>query len=284
MNFKSWLLTEMPITKFQLAGDWSDNAPTRKFKRADIGILTSLKGVEKIHKKWSNTKDNFELYFVRSKDASKYEQIGEVDLQWVKDNLGLHLAPSEDAITVIFTGNVGGTNAMPMSAWIIAHRVGQALMGRKTTHEVFAEHFVENVKRDFRDILECIYNRKYDVENTRDYSARNRMEQKIQDDIILLAQSVATMRSAREKKINTFYEFCYELVAQYVITGHVKFNPLPKEVFTGRLWGKERYKASSGITEQDMDGWNQRLKTMSRDYEYYLDQTFGSMIGKIFVM
>ena len=89
----------------------------------DAGILGNHKAVEKIHKKWSNTKQNFDFYFIRDQKAFKFVQQGEVDQDWVKKNLGEDIPPNPNAITIIFTNNTG-VEKIPMTAWMIAHRMG----------------------------------------------------------------------------------------------------------------------------------------------------------------
>lgn len=69
--FKEWIINEMPINKLELIGKWGNNDPLRRYTKIDAGILTSPKGVEKIKQKWSRTEYDFNLYFVRDKNAWK---------------------------------------------------------------------------------------------------------------------------------------------------------------------------------------------------------------------
>lgn len=64
MHFREWLLLEFPVTKFQRLGKWDANDPKYGYHQDDIGIVSSPKGEAKIIRKWSNSKENFELYFV----------------------------------------------------------------------------------------------------------------------------------------------------------------------------------------------------------------------------
>lgn len=54
-----------------------------------------------------------------------------------------------------------------------------------------------------------------------------------------LFSSIGKMKSARENKLVSRYEFVYELVEQYITTGHIVFNDLPKSLILKRqngLW------------------------------------------------
>lgn len=96
--FKEWFFNEMPITKFDLVGDWDKNAPQRGYNRQDIGILTNPKAVEKIHKKWSNTDYDFDFYFVRAKNAWKQREIGQVTKEFAKEQFGLDIEDHDSYI------------------------------------------------------------------------------------------------------------------------------------------------------------------------------------------
>ena len=269
MNFKQFLL-EMPITKFQLMGNWDKNAPKRKWSDVDSDLLQSPKAVDRIHKKWSNTKENFELYFVRSKEASKFQQVGKVNKEWVKENLGFDINPALDTITIIYCGNIGGFYTQPMTAWTIAHRMAHSLLGKKSNYHF--EEFITTLRRDFQEALEGIYNKTYN----KPYSYTSDIRSAVEKDVHKLAKHMGTMKSARDKHLNSFYEFCYELVAQYIITGHIKFNEFPRKA------GKDLYNRISH--PEDAKEWKEIFDTHARTYEHMLDSVFGTMLNGIYVM
>lgn len=256
MEFKQWL--EMAITNFQLQGDW-DSPRKYGYSNQDKGILTNQSAVEKIHRLWANSKNDFELYFLKSKDAYKYVEIGEVSSQWVKSILKVDIQPKPNAITVIFTNNTGAEK-VPLSAWTMAHRLGHAVR----RDQFFQNFFFKEVERDFKEIAKNLYQT---------------------DNIKAVALAVGTMRSVRMNNLRNFYEFIYELLAQYIITGKIKFNPLPKALLVRKrmAWGRpaNQYKYAD---DDDLKDWDTELQGYIDKYEGCLDTIFNGLVGKIFVM
>jgi hypothetical protein len=102
-----------------------------------------------------------------------------------------------------------------------------------------------------------------------------------------LANAVGTMKSAKNGNLRNFYEFIYELVAQYIITGKITFNQLPQSFILKKrfAWGKPNHQmARSNQDEDSHAGWNDALQDYASDYEHYLDTVFDGLVGNIFVM
>lgn len=270
LSFRQFM--EMPITQFQLKGQWGTDAKRRYgYSRLDTGILENPKAVDKIHKKWSNSKNNFSFYFLRSFKASKHVEVGQVSPEWVKENLELDIQPKEDEITVIFTNNTG-TEKIMFTAWAIAHRLGHSI--RKVKE--FEIYFLKELERDFREILKNVYQRNSGYEYRSD-----------EKDLRSLAFALGTMKSARDRKLVNFYEFPYELMAQYIITGKIKFNSLPKSLILQRrmAWGNPNHVTTSAkVSDEELQEWNDMLDGHAQKYEYHLDTIFDGLVGKIFVM
>lgn len=271
----------MPITRFDLVGQWGPEAKRRyKYSPQDTGILENPKAVEKIHRSWSNSKNDFELYFVRSWKASRHVEEGMVSPEWVKENLGVEIPAKEDAITVIFTNNTGAEK-IPMTAWAIAHRLGHAIRMDRT----FEEHFRKEIDRDFKEILEYVYG----VQNR--YSQRPWDASAVERNTIeryrkALFSAVGKMRSARENNLRNSDEFVHELVAQYIVTGKIEFNDLPRRLVVDRrmAWGRPNYRTLGMVDEVAYGEYNEMLHSHASKYEYNLDSVFSGLEGKIFVM
>lgn len=262
MDFKNWLFTEMPISKFEFEGEWEPkNKRAYGWSRKDMAILTNPNAIKKIHKKWSNTLHSFDLYFVKSKIAYQFKEVGEVTPEWVKKRLQLDIDPNPGSITVIFTQNTGNEK-IPMTAWAIAHRMAHSIKNEQN----FKEKFFDEVKRDFEEILTNVY-----LGNFLDTTKKERY-------LKYLAYEVGTMRSTRQKKLVTFYEFIHELVAQFIITGRIKFNPLPSIIKSGGTILK------SSISDYELKEWNFMLQNHSQKYELTLDDSFSRMEGKMFLV
>lgn len=285
MKFKNWLLQEMPINKFQLMGQWEPEAKRAYgYSRQDIGILTNPSAVEKIHRHWSNSKNDFEFYFLRSSMARKQVEVGEVKPDWVKENLGIDIEPKENAITVIFTQNTGAEK-IPMTAWTIAHRLGHAIRRDK----IFEQYFAKEIMKDFRELLKEVYgiDNKYSYAPGGGYGGGYGNSQIDEKDLRALAHAVGTMRSARQNNLRNFFEFVYELVAQWIITGNVKFNPLPMSLILKKqmAWGRPSNDTKkSKLDDIAHEDWNETLRGYADKYEHYLDSVFSGLEGRIFVM
>jgi hypothetical protein len=219
----------MPITGWQMHGNWAADAPRKYgFTSQDASILGQY--AEKIHKKWSNSRNNFDFYFVRSPKAYRQVEIGEVTPEWVFKNIGIEVQPNPNSISVIFTNNTG-TEKIPMTAWALAHRLGHAI--RRTPDW---EHFRKEVFHDFAVILRDVYQ----AHNT--WSPYGEDEKLFRD----LFHAVGTMKSTRDRNLVSAYEFLYEMLAQYILTGKIRFSPLPRAIGTRRAFGRGGYKYSRG--------------------------------------
>lgn len=273
MDFKNYL-NEMPIKGFNLIGQWGPDAKRKYgYNKQDTGILENPKAVEKIHKSWSNSKYDFDFYFLRTYKANKHIEVGQVNLDWVKENLEIDLKLKEDHITIIFTNNKGDEK-IPMTAWAIAHRLGHAIRKEK----IFENYFRKQIEKDFNEILNYVYNL-----NAQYSEAPYNTSEKYKKSLFT---AIGKMKSARENRLRTSSEFIYELVAQYIITGKIEFNDLPKSLILDRrmAWGRPNYKIKNIIDEDIYQEYNAQLHNNAQVYEHYLDNIFGSLVNKIFVM
>lgn len=277
-GFRKFILSEMPISNLRLMGQWGPEAKRGYgYSRQDTGILENPKAVEKIHKSWSNSKNEFDLYFVRSFQASKHREEGEKSREWVKENVGIDIAPREDAVTVVFTNNKGAEK-IPMTAWAMAHRLGHAIRMDKT----FERYMREELERDFKEILLYVYG----IEGKKGWSAESQDRAMMERYRKALFSSVGKMRSARENKLRNSDEFVHELVAQYVITGKIEFNPLPDPLVVDRrmAWGRPNNTTRRVTDRTAYVEYNEMLQSHASKYEYHMDSIFSGLEGKIFVM
>jgi hypothetical protein len=261
----------MPITTWQMHGNWSPTAPRKYgFSNKDAAILTQH--AEKIHRKWSNTKNDFDFYFIRSPQAYKKIEVGEVTPEWVKTELGLDITPNPNSITIIFTNNTG-TEKIPMTAWTIAHRLGHAIR-RSANWEIFRG----SVFKDFGTILRDVYG----VQRPWTYNGYF-VDQEAANNFRELFYAVGTMKSTRDRNLVSVYEFLYELLAQYILTGKIRFNPLPKQIGTPRYFGKGGF-LRSRLDDEELQNHSDWIQSNADNYVYLLDSILNSLDGKIFVM
>lgn len=281
MNFRDFVLSEMPITGFRLSGQWGPDAKRKYgYSKQDTGILENPKAVEKIHKSWSNSKNDFELWFLRSAMARRHVEVGEVEEDWVRENLGEDIKAKDDAITVIFTNNTGAEK-IPMTAWAMAHRLGHAIRLDST----FEHHMRREIDRDFSEILKYVYgvDRRqgpaWDGTSRADYNQTERHRK-------ALFSAVGKMKSARENNLRNSDEFVHELVAQYIVAGKIEFNDLPDPLVVDRrmAWGRPNNTTRRVSDRAAYVEYNETLHSNAAKYEYNLDSIFSGLEGRIFVM
>lgn len=281
-NFYNWVqnLNEMPLNKLTFIPNQDAFSPDAKRKygwdTTDAKLLSNPSGVEKFKRLWENTRHDFDFYLVRSKNASKFREIGEVSLSWLQDNIPEvvpHLEPNSDAITVIFTTNTGAEK-IPFTSWTSAHRFGHALTRSKSITSWV--EFTDELLLMMRETLEQYYgvrrNLAYGVNKRSDFNILHK-----------LGTGIGTFRSARQNNLRNFFEFNYEVFAQYLMSkNQVQFKKeLPKILATKFAWGRPqgpRLKIDDPIETEN------HLQNIAD----YCNDTLGGVLdqcmGKIFVM
>jgi len=274
-------IDEMAIRQFKTVGDWGRRS---SFGDVDRKILTSPRGVEKIKRQWEKTPFDFDMYLVNDPrvNKSQFREVGLVDMSFVRDNMKLTADeipdPDGNTITIIYTSNTGAERYMS-SGWILAHRLGHALArGRGFPAEKWQE-FIGDLRKRIADILKevygiDVYGKTYDFQGN---AGRDKI-------LKYVAQQLGTMKSARDNKMRNWYEFAYELLAQYLLTGKITFNPLPQSIITGIAgWGRKQ--TSYSKDEEAREAINtSELESIALEIEGDLETILGSAIGKVFVM
>lgn len=266
---ESVLLTEMPI-KTKLVGSFTGKeAEEGGFDETDRKLLTNPKAVEKITKQWERTKFNFDVYMVNKSyiNSEEYQEFGPINLNYLRKEL--EIPPNEipdpkpDSITIIFNGNFGDQK-VPMTGWTIAHRFGHAMnrdmMNGKGNHEEF-QYFDRELTSILRNILGSIYG----IYFTKLFDPG----------LGEVFQQIGTMKSARDKKLNRGYEFVYELIAQYLLTGTIKLQ-LPKVLkYYGDVYPSNR---------RELEMYKQDLPSYEENIANHIENLIGYYVGKILLM
>lgn len=279
MRFRE--ITEAPIEDFTTVGDWSKNS---SYKDTDRKLLTNPKAVQKIITKWDKTPVDFNFYFINSPEANRHTEVGKVDEAWLFDNMPKAMREIElkpHAVNVLFTNNKG-SEKVPMTAWVIAHRLShvfarfQGWRGQRQVHGF----------KEARDILlQTISTILQDGYGQRDVPSHDRSEMRGNSEAIVATQTliknfyqvIGTMKSAREKNLRNAFEFSHELFAQYIITGTVKFNPIPM-LIPGRA------RAYFRGPEGDLDYYNGLLDDCAEQLTYAFENMLHECVGSTFVM
>ena len=282
---------ETPIDQFDLKGDWSEKAKKRGFDPASIKLLTNPKYVEKIKTQWNKTDYTFDLYFVRSKEGTKFTEIGRVTPEFVKNELKLDIPINEDNITVIYTNNKGDEK-VPLTSWIIAHRMAHA-MARDYTgirngyaapksgngETYYYDEIRNQVNRLIREVGQQIYG-----VDTKDDPRRRGYNTDNNSLLLAIINSLGTFKSARDNNVRAPFEMTNELIAQYIIQGKITLNKkLPEDIGYGKkAWGRStRGLRKKEISEEDE---NDIIEYGEDSINNAIDTQLGASQGSIFVM
>ena len=122
-------LFEAPISDISFTGDWEKNS---SFRAQDRKLLTNPKAITKIKAMWKFPEDiNFNIICVNHKEAKNHIEVGLVDKEYIIKGFAetgdeIYKNLKGDEINVIFTNN-NGSEGVPMTGWIMAHRLGHAI-------------------------------------------------------------------------------------------------------------------------------------------------------------
>lgn len=280
MEFKNWLsLNEMPIRTWRQEGDWSPDARRQYgWDRQDAALLSNPAAVEKFQRLWARTEHDYHFYLVRDRFGNKHREIGEVDQEWVWSNISDQIFTDYDAISIIFTNN-RGSEKVPFTAWTAAHRFGHAIQRSRNITQW--QEFTREVQRDMESVLRTVYGQKpgrafYDS-STPDRSTEGLLRR--------VAQQVGTMRSARQENLRNWFEFNYELLAQYLLTTNkVKFRLPAGMLITRYVFGHPQGFWNRLRSDEDREGMQELLNSMADEYNETLGYVLEQCVGRLFVM
>jgi hypothetical protein len=238
----------------------------------------------------------FQYVFVNNKEARKHEEVGEVTEAWLKEKMPNTLPLlklSQDAVNVIFTNNVGDERVQ-ISAWIIAHRFSHAMArymglgggGNDQKGAVaYQFHEIRNVLIASCSRLLSTYGMEV-ADSDRKLSYERRYGRgKSAEALLSFYQAIGTMKSARERNIRTEFEFMHELLAQYLLTGKITFNPLPRMFNHGKpAWGKYPNAQHFKANDNDHDYHNLMLEDLAETITEMFENILNMCVGRIFVM
>ena len=214
----------------------------------------------------------------RTKDAYKYREIGEVDFEWVYKYLKFpYVNPTEeDAINIIFTNNTGA-DKMPFTCWTASHRMGHVFQRSKNLPEW--HYFANEVQRDMENIIQTAYTytvKKVNYGNFPDERGRKLLK--------ALAQDLGTMRSARQRKLRNYFEFPYELLAQYLLTKNkIQFNEPAKLLITHYAWGNAQG-LYNRLNDAGVFEVQYLIQAMAEEYNELIKNILDACVGRLFVM
>lgn len=277
------IITEAPLIHYEPIGNFERGHSFRS--GVDRKLATHPVNIQKIHTFLEKSPFDFRVFVMNLPGAAKYAETGEMSYDIFEQAFGEKIAntvfgspdDNEENITIVYVGNAGADRVM-FTPWVMAHRFGHAIqasarMRGSTTSWNEAEKYFFN---KMNEILNTVYNKnmnprfgsRVDYENPQEYNA--------------LFNAIGTMRSARTKQIKRPYEFFYECFAQYLQSGKVTFNPLPKQVNYGRqAWGNP----TKSLYGRDItDEVNQDLFRFGEYMTDFFDEVLRDAMGKVYVM
>lgn len=280
------LIQEAPIQDLDHVGDFSRNSSFRHER--DRRILTHPASIQNIKKKFGNTKHNINLLFVNTPKANQFTEHGSVTKEWISKNLGeevlskLNGMDTSNAITIVFTNNKGAQR-IPMTPWIMAHRMMHVFAIGHPTRPLYTDAADELARFVGEYVMPAYigYDRKTlstygQLSSFQHYERKRRQSRNYQLLFKHLFHKIGTFRSAREKKLRDWFEVFNEVGAQYLITGGVKFNEAPK-----CIGARDEYCANDEFL---LDQANDGIKAMGSYFTRKMDKMLDVAVGKIFVM
>lgn len=279
---ESLKLEEMPISSISHVGNWEKNS---SFRTQDRKLLNNPKAITKIKALWKYPEEvNYnvvlvnDLRYTSERFSGNYTEHGTIGKPeqakaWISEHLPLvadqvNALIKPDEVNIVYLSN-DGAQRVPMTAWIMAHRYGHAIrMGGKSQYYEEATTTLDRYLRNLADAYKIRY-------GTAQYS-RQRVAL-VSNNTRTLMQAICTFKSAREGTLRNSAEAVHELFAQYILTGTIKFNNIPKSVKVGREY--------FSYSEDDYDYDN---RTIANDLSYELENFFAAAIhysvGHTFIM
>ena len=268
---------------FEPIGNFSKSSSFRDPK--DRKMISNPKFRDIVAKKFSKTGYDINMYFVNSPNANRHTEVGAVDLDWVRENLGKSVADKVEPnyqepnnVNIVFTNNKGSAR-VTMTPWIMAHRMGHAFARFKSS----GLQGMERQFRNYHEAVEAINNHfeliMQDVYGIKSYNSKGPWGPKERRDQLLmkhLSHAIGTFKSARDNNLRDYFEVYNELFAQYLITGSITFNELPKTFKAGR----------QNIAVRDEEAYDELkdLGSLERTIEYYFAEILSEAEPYILVM
>ena len=283
-------LDEAPLGDYELVGNWGDREKSHGFRHAaDRKMLQNPTAVKLARKKFGNTEHMLNFYMVNHPSATKHSETGFMEPDaigaampkvWPEIAKRAEQADHENAINVLFVGNTG-FQRMNMTPWIMAHRIGHALQASERGQGYGGGYTGpwSEYEQDAADFFSQILNGVYDM----NISPREVFMGRNDKLMAKFFEAIGGMRSARKGQLGGRpYEFLYEMFAQHVLTGSLKFRELPQSF---GVRGGPFYRIKDEESQDAAEMWNRSLNSDVGDHlGSRIDNTLYNAEGKFLVM
>lgn len=182
------------------------------FFPADYALLQSPKGVAKIERVLGRCRHPFAFYVVFDYHENRRlrNTIGANFTKWMTDR---GYDPG-DNINVVLTNNIASIkNYRPLHGWTLIHRLVHCLQIDRSWEEAWLWNHIAD-----------IVNATTDHEIDHRTSVRNSILDSLDGIPKNFCHTLLTMKSARDRNLQTAGDVPAELLAQYVVTGQIKLR------------------------------------------------------------
>lgn len=291
------IMNEAPIDNYELVGNWGDDERSNSFAdKMDRKAVQSPKLQAKVYEKFGNTEHRLNFFFVNLPGMRKWSEHGIMSKEDVAENFPLvaervqeNNINTEDTINIIFVSNTG-FQKVKMTPWIMAHRIGHAIQAaQRKGFRGDTMYSWKEYEKDFYDQIRMTLTDYYNWDITyADFTTSKELAR--------FYEAIGTMKSATNNNLGGRpYEFVYEIFAQYITTGSLKFRDLPMNIGMrgGRHYSFKFDRDEFYPSRSDADNMKEQIENAS---SYHLDNGLGLVLpdridnvlyeatGKFFVM
>ena len=284
-------LTEAPIDQYAAVGDWDDpKGSFRSSNRADLErshtIIHSSVAVQKIRSAWAKVPQKFNFWMVNDTSTTRVRShiysIEDFRNDPRFEPYASDINPTSDTINVIYTSNFTvSSNYKPMTAWIMAHRLVHALQmtnaGGRHISAIYG-----NIESELAGLISDTLTA-YGIYNRRGHDMLGiSLEGPMLKPLI---SKLFTMRSARMGKLHQPLDLPAEMLAQHLLSGGIRFNPLPPSMQVG---SDDRRGVSANrdaqLDPRQADQLNARWQEMASTCDQRFDELLDKLVGKVIVL
>lgn len=266
-------LIEAPIADFRVVNKETDRF-YNDFDKSDEGILNNPKGVQKIMNAFSKTPFEFNIYVIMRPTegiwANGFKNSQIEAQQFLKDQIGE--VQTEGRITCVFLSNATArNNRMPMNAWTIAHRIIHMMQtSEKYNAEFDILHFERTLWRHLVNIADAM------TEIKPRFSGN--MLQMVAPEISMtkFASCIMTQKSARDGRLSNSLDVGGEALAQYLLTGSIRFNDAD---VVAQRWAERSDGMEKPFNETVV---NQMIRSAEEESMVACRDTLQNMVGNVF--
>jgi hypothetical protein len=236
-------LTEAPIGDINMIGNWEKNS---SFRARDRKALTNPKLIQKARDNFNHTEIPFQMFFINHPEGGKYpnDYYGQTDLETIQKNMPRvwpeleklnqdGIGFKDNAVNIMYVNNKSNEN-VPMTPWMIAHRIGHALERTRGTN--WGNYDWEYFHKEMIRYANLILSEGYGVPKHMLLRAASREHVKTRDAVTrnqlyrYFFKAVGKTRAMRTGNLSFYSEAMPELLAQYICTGAITFNPPPSSL------------------------------------------------------